>query len=172
MNILKGIIELVADAAPWLVVLSVFIEIAPIKINPWSRIAKWLGKTINGDVVKKLNAIEEAQKTAHDALDEHIRVDDERNADLHRIYILRFNRELLQGSIPHTMEDFVEILSEIDFYERYCKEHDEYENNRAVLAINNIKRAYAEALENNSFGRVGKPEFEPADMAKVKQFLS
>lgn len=147
MNVLKGIIELVADAAPWLVVLSVFIKIAPVKINPWSRIAKWLGKKFNGSVMAKLNSVEEA-------LNKHIRVDDERNADLHRVYILRFNRELIQGSIPHTMEDFVEILAEIDFYEKYCEKHEDYENNRAVLAIQNIKRAYAEALENNSFGMV------------------
>ncbi len=62
--------------------------------------------------------------------------------------ILRFNRELLQEA-PHTQEDFIEALSEIDFYEHYCKSHPEYENNRAVLAIENIKRAYMEWLEKH-----------------------
>lgn len=42
-------------------------------------------------------------------------------------------------------------VSEIDFYERYCKEHPEYENNRAVLAIQNIKHTYSEKLEKHDF---------------------
>ncbi len=69
--------------------------------------------------------------------------------------ILRFNRELLQDNIPHTQEDFIETLSEIDFYERYCKEHPEYENNRAVLAIQNIERVYSEMLEKHNFVDIG-----------------
>lgn len=36
--------------------------------------------------------------------------------------------------------------------ERYCKEHPEYENNRAVLAIQNIERVYSERLEKHDFG--------------------
>lgn len=50
------------------------------------------------------------------------------------------------------IEAGVEALSEIDFYERYCKEHPEYENNRAVLAIQNIERVYSERLEKHDFG--------------------
>lgn len=85
---------------------------------------------------------------------EPIRIDDERNADAHRVQILRFNRELLQDNIPHTQEDFIEALSKIDFYECYCREHPEYENNLAVLAIQNIERVYSEKLEKHDFGNV------------------
>lgn len=97
--------------------------------------------------MKKLDEMEKAQAETKANLDEHIRVDDERNADAHRVQILRFNRELLQG-LPHTQEDFIEALHEIDFYEHYCRMHEEYENNRAVLAIENIKRAYMEWQKN------------------------
>lgn len=93
----------------------------------------------------KLNEMQER-------LDGHIRIDDERNTDAHRVQILRFNRELLRPDLPHTQEDFIEILSEIDFYERYCREHPEYENNRAALAIQNIERVYSEKLEKHDFG--------------------
>ena len=122
-------------------------QIAPLKINPWSAIGSLIGKAINGDVMKKLDEMEKAQAETKANLDEHIRVDDERNADAHRVQILRFNRELLQG-LPHTQEDFIEALHEIDFYEHYCRMHEEYENNRAVLAIENIKRAYMEWQKN------------------------
>ena len=137
--------EIVASSGGALLILMTLVQIAPIKVNPWSKIAKAIGKALNGDVMTKLNEVQER-------LDGHIRIDDERNADMHRVQILRFNRELLQDNIPHTQEDFIEALSEIDFYERYCKEHPEYENNRAVLAIQNIERVYSERLEKHNFG--------------------
>lgn len=68
----------------------------------------------------------------------------------HRSRILHFNTELLRGD-KHTREDFIEALAEIDFYERYCREHPDYENNRAVLAIENIERVYKELMENGGF---------------------
>ncbi len=85
-----------------------------------------------------------------DTLNEHIRVDDERNADAIRAYILRFNMELVR-EIKHTFEDFTEVLSKIDDYERYCDNHKEYRNNRAVSAIANIKRTYDDRLQKRDF---------------------
>ena len=95
-------------------VLMTLIQIAPIKINPWSAI----GRVFNKDV---LNIVKETRKV----LEEHIRIDDERDADSHRQRILQFNNELLRD-IPHTKEDFTEVLAEIDEYEKYCREHPDY----------------------------------------------
>lgn len=86
-----------------LLVALTLIEIAPIKINPWSKIGKAIGKCVNGDVIEKLD---ETRKT----LDDHIRTDDARNADMHRAAILRFNNELLRD-IPHTREEFIEAFT-------------------------------------------------------------
>ena len=83
-------------------------------------------------------------------LEEHIRVDDERDADMHRYRLLRFNTELLRKT-RHTKEEFDEILYSVTYYERYCEDHPKYENNRAVLAIENIKRVYKECMETNDF---------------------
>lgn len=143
--------DILTSSGGALVILMTLVQVSPIKINPWSAIGRMVGKVVNKDVIEKLEKMGEFQKDTRAQLDEHIRLDDERNADLHRVYILRFNREILRENIPHTREDFVEVLSEIDFYERYCKEHPEYENNRAVLAIQNIKRTYSEKLENHDF---------------------
>lgn len=146
-----GIQEILAGSSGILVALMTLVQIAPIEINPWSAIGRMIGKAINHEVIEKLEKMEAFQAETRERLDGHIYIDDERNADLHRVQILRFNRELLQDNIPHTREDFIEALSEIDFYERYCKEHDEYENNRAVLAIRNIKKVYEKKLENHDF---------------------
>ena len=67
-----------------------------------------------------------------------------------RVRILAFNVELMRHEM-HTREDFIDILSEINTYETYCKMHDDYSNNRAVMAIANIKRVYESCMEDNSF---------------------
>lgn len=90
--------------------------------------------------------MEETRRT----LDSHIKTDDARNADMHRAAILRFNNELLRD-IPHTREEFIEVLAEIDLYETYCKDHQEYKNNRATHAVANIKRVYDGRLVKHDF---------------------
>ena len=131
-------------------VLMTLVQIAPIKINPWSAIAKAIGRAINADCMSEIKEIRATQKETQEILSNHIRVDDDRNADSHRQRILQFNNELLRD-IPHTREDFIEILAEIDFYEKYCESHKDYKNSRAVHAIANISRVYDERLVKHDF---------------------
>lgn len=126
-----------------LVVLLTLVQIAPVKVNPWSAIAKAVGKAVNADVTKELCEIKKK-------LNDHVTMDDWRTADGHRTRILHFNNELLR-SIDHTEEEFNEVLAEIDAYEEYCEEHPEYPNNRAVLAIENIRSNYKERLQKHDF---------------------
>lgn len=126
-----------------LVVLLTLVQIAPVKVNPWSAIAKAVGKAVNADVTKELCEIKKK-------LNDHVTMDDRRTADGHRTRILHFNNELLR-SIDHTEEEFNEVLAEIDAYEEYCEEHPEYPNNRAVLAIENIRSNYKERLQKHDF---------------------
>lgn len=126
-----------------LVVLLTLVQIAPVKINPWSAIAKAVGRAVNADVAKELCEIKKK-------LNDHVTMDDRRTADGHRTRILHFNNELLR-SIDHTEEEFNEVLAEIDAYEEYCEEHPEYPNNRAVLAIENIRSNYKERLQKHDF---------------------
>ena len=135
--------EALAGGGGLLLLLLTLVEIAPIKVNPWSALAKALGRAINADVLKELGAVKQG-------LADHIRMDDERNADEHRARILRFNNELLRD-IPHTKEEFIDILADIDYYERYCDEHKGYKNNRASHAIANISRVYDDRLREHDF---------------------
>lgn len=125
-----------------LFVMSV-VQIAPIEIKPWSAIARAFGRAINAEVLRDL-------KTVKQDLTDHIRIDGERYADEHRARILRFNNELLRD-IPHTKEEFIDVLADIDFYERYCRDHENYKNNRAVHAIANISRVYDDRLREHDF---------------------
>ena len=125
------------------------VQIAPVKWNPWSALAKAIGRAINADLMQEL-------ADTRTTLEKHIQIDDERNADGHRAKILAFNTELLRG-IDHTREDFIEVLAEIDQYESYCRAHPEYKNNRAKHAIANIGRVYDDRLKKHDFlGEIGK----------------
>lgn len=145
-------LEAILTSGGVLVILLTLIQITPLKINPWSAIGRGIGRALNGDVLKELEEVKAQQRRTQEDLEKHVRVDDERNADLHRARILQFNRELLRESEPtHTEEDFNEILYNISCYEHYCETHPDYQNNRAVHAIKNIERVYDQLMENHGF---------------------
>lgn len=123
------------------------VQVSPIKLNPWSAISKLFSKAVNGKVLQKLDDMEKK-------LDRHITTDDRQTADGHRSRVLHFNNDLLRN-IEHTKEEFVEVLAEIDAYERYCEENPDYPNNRAVLAIENIRDNYKERLKRHDFLQEG-----------------
>ncbi len=128
--------EVLKDGGISLMVLMTLVQIAPVKINPWSWLARSIGRAINAELIAKLDA--------------HITMDDRRTADGHRARILHFNNELLR-SIDHTKEEFLETILEIDAYEKYCRENPDYPNNRADMAIRNIKRVYEERMKQHDF---------------------
>ena len=135
--------ELLTGGGGLVVLALTVIQVAPVKINPWSAIAKAIGRAINAEVLAEL-------ERTRIKLDNHIKTDDERAADMHRARILRFNQELIR-QIPHTREEFIEVLTEIDRYQRFCREHPDYPNSRAVHAIANIGRVYDDRLQKHDF---------------------
>ena len=147
--------ELLFGGGGLLLVLMTLVQIAPIKVNPWSALAKAIGKAVNTDICHRLDDIEAK-------LDGHLPMADRRTADSRRAQILHFNNELLRP-INHTKEEFIEILAKIDEYERYCEEHPEYPNNRAVLAIENIREVYKERLKKRDFLQENHPKDEPKE---------
>lgn len=138
-----GILQILSGGGGAILALMTLIQIAPVKVNPWSWAARSIGRAINADVSKRLTDIEAK-------LDGHIDMDDKRTADGHRAQILHFNNELLRP-IDHTKEEFIEVLAKIDAYEKYCDVHPDYPNNRAVLAIENIREVYKERLKKRDF---------------------
>ena len=142
------------EVAGWIAaviaVISGVIQMSPIKVNPWTWLAKKIGRAVNIDVLNEIDDIKHVQKITQDKLDKHIQNDDERDANMHRQRILRFNTELMRGD-NYPYEYFVDMLRDIDEYERYCENHPGYKNNRAVMAIANIKRVYEEHTRNGDF---------------------
>lgn len=121
--------EMIANGGSILLILMTIIQLAPIKINPWSKIARAIGRAMNVEIMDKLNESE-----ATDA----------------RYRILRFDDEI-RHHVRHTEEHFNQILGDIDEYERYCRTHPNYKNSKAVLAIENTRHTYEKCRQENSF---------------------
>lgn len=131
--------QIIGRIAGVIAVLSIFIEITPVKINPISALLRWVGKQINKELMDKVNTL----KTKVWALEES----DVINC---RVRILTFADEIRRG-VRHSKETFDQVLSDIDTYERYCTEHHEFMNNKTVAAKAKILDVYSECMDNNDF---------------------
>ena len=131
------------DSGGGLLLILTFVQISPIKINPWSWLARCIGRSLNKDLFDKIDAIDKKVVSLEEK-------SDERNADSCRSQILRFGDEILHG-VPHSKEHYDDILRLITEYENYCADHPKYMNNVAVATIKHIKHMYEKHLEEDSF---------------------
>lgn len=135
--------QAIGSVAGIVVVISIFIEIAPIKINPLSHFLRWLGRKINGDIIERFDTLEKKVNNIES-------VNDERNAISCRVRILQFGDEVRRG-MKHSKENFDQVLSDIDDYERYCESHPGFKNNKTVATKEKILKVYSERMDNNDF---------------------
>ena len=126
-----------------LFIIMTLLQIAPIKINPWSWLGRCIGRAINGEVISKVDNLSQE-------LADHKEKSEERHATLCRAHILRFGDEVRHG-VPHSKEAYDNILLDIDSYEEYCDKHPAYKNNVALATIKHIKNMYQKHLEEDSF---------------------
>jgi len=125
------------------VILLGLIKLPKIEINLWTVLARIVGRALNGEMVERIEKVD-ASLAAHVKKTEEERINEARRR------ILRFSDEVLyeQG---HSKEHYDEILEDIDKYEFYCANHPEFKNNKAVMAIETIKDAYQDCIENHDF---------------------
>lgn len=121
--------EFVETGGSVLLIVLTLVQVAPIRINPWSAIARTIGKALNADLNEKMDANE--AKTA-------------------RYRILWFDDEI-RHKMRHSKEHFDQIIEDVDTYERYCQDHPRFPNGKAVSATDNVKRTYEKCKDENSF---------------------
>lgn len=113
---------------------------------------EWHQQSIN--IQKKFSdaiaTIEATQQNNLKSLNELAKMIVENEATTCRYRILRINDEILHDQ-KHTKEHFDQILDDITRYEQFCTDHPDYENNKAVMAIKNIKRVYEKCSDDNTF---------------------
>ena len=96
-----------------LLTLSVFIQIAPIKINPWSSLIKWIGSTLNAELQQKFNILEKKVNEISTDIDEN-------EKDRIRWQVLDFASSCREGRL-HTKDEFQHIIALNDKYKRLLK---------------------------------------------------
>lgn len=100
--------------------------------------------------IDKQASISDKMETMLTKIDRLEKANGEGMAYTWRYRILRFNDEVKQGT-RHTEEHFNQILEDITKYNRYCGEHKNFPNDKAVLAIKNIRDTYDKCMEENDF---------------------
>ena len=117
------------------------LQLAPIKIDPWTWLARKIGRAVNGELLDRMDKLEKVvemmgEKSAEQA------------AKNTRIRILRFGDEILHGT-HHSKEHFDQILQDITEYQQYCREHPNFVNNMTVLTTKHIMEVYSACVEDN-----------------------
>ena len=156
-----GVGEVVGRCGIVLVVAFSLLQIAPIKINPWSWLGKKIGnafdsfaarigKAINGEVITELNGIKDrlVELEKHDQRQDKDRGED-KALDARR-RILQFADEI-RRKVRHSEEHFNNAFEDIDYYKKYCDEHTDFENDKARISIKIIEETYERCTRENDF---------------------
>lgn len=149
-----------AGAIGWGVIIAAIlsiIQIAPIRINPWSFIARHLGRALNRDTFARLDRNEErlieVRQDVDDLLEHIDHIEDkigENEAKTARARIIKFNNELLEQK-RHTKDAFDEVLEYVDYYDKYCDAHPEFKNSITKMSQANIIANYEKRLKKHDF---------------------
>ena len=126
----------------FVVFLSIFIEIVPVKINPLSSIFKWIGNVVNKDINEKLSSVSTKLEDVSTRID-MIEVNNMRTQ------ILDFANSCMNER-RHTKEEFNHI---VDLHSQYTDiiEEKGIKNGRMDLAFKYISDLYVKCLNEDSF---------------------
>ena len=140
------------------------IELAPIKINPWTFIKKLVlkgltivGDNINQGLVTKIDKMDQdidflknEIKKINNKIEFVENKDDERDAVNTRNRILAFGDDLMHG-ILHSKDSYEQVLFDITHYNDYCDLHQDFKNHITEHHAKLIQDRYMTHLENNDF---------------------
>lgn len=134
-----------------LFVLSCFVQVSKIPLNPWSWVARHVGRALNGELFKAVNDIDHRLDEMEEKNKERDIKTEEKEATDARRRILRFADEL-RMKVEHSEEFFTQTLEDVDQYEKYCEDHkDTFKNSKAMDAIDLIRETYHECKKENKF---------------------
>lgn len=132
-----------------LAILSVFVEVTPIKFNPVTflvklpgRIMAWISKTISAPVLEELAKQEITMGEIRDVVDDN-------EIDRIRWEILDFANSCRQHK-KHTMDEFVHII-ELNSKYHTILDRRKLTNGRIDIEYSFIEKIYQQCLEENSF---------------------
>ena len=135
--------ELAGSIALFLTGAAAFVEKTSKTMKPLTKLARAIGRAINGDLIDKVEGLE--QKI--EKMDQDDKLQRAKDA---RTRVLRFGDELIHD-VRHTKEHFDDVLRDITEYEKYCDEHPKFENDQMHITAEHIKETYHKCLREHSF---------------------
>lgn len=129
--------------------LSIFIQITPIKINPWTTLFKWIGKLINADSNKRIDALIEKTDNMKEDIKTLTTNMNENEKDRIRWEILDFANSCRNGR-RHTKDEFQHIITLNDKYKNLLALTGD-KNGVFEAEYDYIRRLYEERQEKNDF---------------------
>lgn len=124
------------------IILSLVVDISPIKINPWKTAFKWIGQLITADIMKEIREIKATQKEQQATIDEN-------EKDRIRYEVLDFANSCRRG-VHHTKDEFEHIISLHSKYERLLKKTND-ENGVFTEEYKYILEIYHECQREDKF---------------------
>lgn len=146
--------ELVSYIALTVAGVATIIEKTSKTVKPLTKLAKAIGRAINGELMEKVEKMEKNFDSKVDSLEQKIEKMDQddklQRAKDARTRVLRFGDELIHD-VRHTKEHFDDVLRDITEYEIYCDEHPKFENDQMHITAEHIKETYHRCLKEHSF---------------------
>ena len=118
--------------------------------KPWTAIFTFIGKLITKDFSESQKTLMDRVEVLSDKIEAVAESVEETRAIAARVRILRFADEII-GKQAHSRESYVQIFTDIDTYDRYCRSHLDFKNHNTVSAQKLIADAYDERSRKNDF---------------------
>lgn len=142
-GVMPMLVDKIAQAIAIVLAGMTLIQIAPIKIDPWTALARAIGRALNHDISVKVDALSGSVSKLEKQMQEKAAIDA-------RSRILVFGDECRRG-VHHSKDCFDAIFEDITTYEQYCTMHPKFKNNMTNLTVQYINNIFSRCLETNDF---------------------
>lgn len=132
------------------VMITTLVQKLSTKYKPWTWLAEQFGKAANKEMVDKIDTLSKKVESLEEHDKEQEKQRNEERAKAARRRILRCADEI-RSKIRHSQEFFNDVLDDISFYKKYCKENPKFENEKAVIAIKQIEETYEKCYKEDDF---------------------
>ena len=118
--------------------------------KPWTALFTFVGKLITKEFSESQKALVDRVDVLSDKIEAVAESVAETRAIAARVRILRFADEII-GKQAHSRESYVQIFTDIDTYDKFCRSHLDFKNHNTVSATRLINDAYDERSRKNDF---------------------
>ena len=134
-----------------LLAIITFVEkVAPKGKKPWTMLFTFIGKILTKEFSESQKALVDRVDVLSDKIEAVAESVAETRAIAARVRILRFADEII-GKQAHSRESYVQIFTDIDTYDKFCRSHLDFKNHNTVSATRLINDAYDERSRKNDF---------------------